>query len=377
MHTVGIVCEYNPFHLGHQHQFEVIREKFGADCTIVCLMSGNYVQRGAPAIFDKSIRAKAAVLCGADLVLELPVGVALSSAEGFASGGMKILSQCCDTVSFGTESMDTQELFQTAQALLSPEFSAALKDSLSSGRSFPAARSAALKIMGVGIDLKNPNDILGVEYCKAILSLGSQLKIFPVRRVGAYHALQLDVCNPSASAIRCSMERGGSWKNAVPESAADLFEAAPVHTMMAAERAVVSRLRTMSENEFELLPYGSEGLWRKLMKASKTEPDLETIISAVKSKRYTRTRIDRMILCAFLGITEEQIGVIPERVRVLAFSDRGRRLLRMHPEFQNAGEEISDVERRIGDLYGMFCTDRLEAPGAEQRRRVFYHRGNP
>lgn len=377
MSTVGVICEYNPFHLGHQHQFEMIRERFGADCTIVCLMSGNYVQRGIPAIFDKSIRAKAAVMCGADLVLELPVGVALSSAEGFAYGGVKILSQCCDAISFGAESMCASELFQMAQALLSQEFSAALKESLSAGYSFPAARSAALHQIGISHDIKNPNDILAVEYCKAILMMNAPMEIFPVRRLGSYHAQQLDVCNPSASAIRCAIENGSPWLYSVPDYAAGLFDAAPVHTLKAGERAVVSKLRTMSEEEFSRLPFGSEGLWRKLMKACRTESDLDAIINAVKSKRYTRTRIDRMILCAFLGLSEADIGEIPERVRILAFTDKGCALLREHPEFQNAGEDVSDTEKRIGDLYGLFCIDRLESPGAEQRRRIYYHRGHP
>ena len=122
MKTVGIICEYNPFHNGHRRQIELIREKYGEGCTVVCLMSGNFVQRGAPAIVDKSIRAKAAVLSGADLVLELPVCAALSSAEGFAAGGVRILSGICDVLCFGTESMAESALFRTAGALLSPRF---------------------------------------------------------------------------------------------------------------------------------------------------------------------------------------------------------------------------------------------------------------
>ena len=144
METVGIICEYNPFHNGHLRQFQLIREKYGRDSTIICLMSGNFVQRGAPAIIDKSIRAQAAVRAGADLVLELPPTVALSSAEGFAMGGMEILSRCCDVLCFGTESMERDDLVQTAQALLSPAFPPLLKQVLSSGCSFPAARQEAL-----------------------------------------------------------------------------------------------------------------------------------------------------------------------------------------------------------------------------------------
>ena len=153
MKTVGIICEYNPFHNGHRHQIQQIRRSLGPDCTVVCLMSGNFVQRGAPAIVDKSLRARAAVLSGADLVLEMPVTVSLSSAEGFAAGGVRILRSCCDTLCFGTETLNSQELMQTARALLAPEFPALLKEELASGCSFPAARQKALSRMGIGIDL--------------------------------------------------------------------------------------------------------------------------------------------------------------------------------------------------------------------------------
>ena len=164
MKTVGIVCEYNPLHLGHQKQIHRIRREFGEDCGIVCVMSGNFVQRGAPAIIDKNLRAKAAVLCGADLVLELPVTYALSSAEGFAAGGVRILSQMCDTLCFGAETADRQQLLTAAVALLSSEFPPLLRKELEKGMSFPAARAAALEQMGLSfLPLTQPNDILAVE----------------------------------------------------------------------------------------------------------------------------------------------------------------------------------------------------------------------
>ena len=127
MKTVGIICEYNPFHLGHKKQFDIIRQTFGPETAIVCLMSGNFVQRGAPAIFDKSFRARAAIDSGADLVLELPVTYALSSAEGFAAGGVRILSGVCDTLCFGTENGSKDSLLSTAASLLSPDFSEKLR----------------------------------------------------------------------------------------------------------------------------------------------------------------------------------------------------------------------------------------------------------
>ena len=142
MVITGIICEYNPFHLGHAKQMGIISQK-EADTGIVCLMSGNYVQRGMPAVFDKALRAKAAMECGADLVLELPVTASLSSAEGFAAEGVRILGGFCDSLSFGAE--NPQGLLEIAQVLLHPDFSEKLKDMLSLGLSFPAARQKALE----------------------------------------------------------------------------------------------------------------------------------------------------------------------------------------------------------------------------------------
>ena len=142
--VTGIICEYNPLHLGHKKQLGIIKAA-DPDGIIVCLMSGNYVQRGFPAIVDKSIRAKAAVLAGADLVLELPITAALSSAEGFAAEGVRILSQFCTHLCFGAETADANSPMDTAKALLRSDFPEYLQAELEKGLSFPAARAAALE----------------------------------------------------------------------------------------------------------------------------------------------------------------------------------------------------------------------------------------
>ena len=380
MKTVGIICEYNPLHRGHQKQIARIREHFGSNTAVCCLMSGNYVQRGAPAIVDKSIRARAAILAGADLVLELPVTYALSSAEGFAAGGVRILSSFCDVLCFGSETGDKKTLLTTARLLLSQEFPPLLRQELQKGLSFPAARQAALEHLHPGSSpLTLPNDILAVEYCKAILSQDSPLEPFPIRREGSYHAPVPDPENPSASSLRSLMLQSGAWLDYLPETVRDCFRAAPLHSLEAGERAMLYRLRTMSDGEFEALPYGSEGLWRKLMRVCREADTLEAIVTAVKSKRYTRTRIDRMVLCAFLGITRETLEAPVPYTRILAFNERGRTLLKSAKEtgdFRNPGKRIDHpywaLEKRCGDLYGLFCQGDPEPPGAEENRRVFY-----
>lgn len=380
MKITGIICEYNPLHLGHHKQIRTIRS-LEPESGIVCLMSGNYVQRGMPAIYDKSLRAKAAILCGADLVLELPVTASLSSAEGFAAEGVRILDGFCDSLSFGAEDPDIHNLLKTAGALLDSCFSDHLKAMLAEGLSFPSARQRSLENMGLnGTILSAPNNILAVEYCKAILSQKSKMKPEPIHRSGNYHETSPDAENPSATALRSLMEKGEAWHRFVPEDAIDCFADAPLHTLQAGEKAILYRLRTMADSDFEALPYGSEGLWRKLMKNARQHSTLEEIIAATKSKRYTRTRLDRMVMCAYLGLTATDIASPAPYTRVLAFNDRGRKILlkaRQTGHFPNIGEKLDhpyqSLENRCDDLYGLFAANGAEAPGLTKSRRVYYH----
>ena len=379
MDLIGIICEYNPLHLGHEKQLRLIRAQYPGSA-IVCMMSGNFVQRGMPAIVSKDLRAQAAILGGADLVLELPVTASLASAERFASEGVRLLGDFCTKLCFGAETADAQSLFAVAQALLSEEFRLALRQHLDQGLSFPAARQMALEAMELDAELvRRPNDILAVEYCKAILSQGLSMQIMPILRQGDYHDTQADTENPSATAVRRLMEDGDSWQVYLPQAAAACLENAPLHTLDAGERAILTRLRTMTDEEFELLPYGSEGLWRKLMHAARQESTLEDILAAVKSKRYTRSRLNRMVMCAFLGLTEEDLRVPAPYARVLALNDRGRQALKLAREngsYPNVGDRLSHpyqaIEARCDSLYGLFRTDAPSSPVPEYR--VYYQK---
>lgn len=378
MKITGIICEYNPLHRGHAKQIAQILSLQGSDSGIVCLMSGNYVQRGQPAILDKHHRAAAALACGADLVLELPVTGSLSSAEGFAAKGVSILSPFCDALCFGAETPDPKLLMQTASALLSPAFSAALRKELNCGKSFPAARQDALSALGL-LDFAPtlPNDILAVEYCKAILSQNSNMQPLIIHRAGSYHDTAADPQNPSATFLRQQLLSGADWESYVPEAAAPLFRNAPLHDITAGERAILARLRTMTDSEFEALPYGSEGLWRKLMHNSRSCATLEEILTATKSKRYTRTRLDRMVMCAFLGITADMLDAPAPYVRILALNSKGREILKTAREFgafPHIGQPMPDpywtLEQRCDDLYGLFSIGSPEPAGASQERRI-------
>ena len=377
MKITGIICEYNPLHLGHARQLTLLRQQT-PDTGIVCLMSGNYVQRGAPAIFDKALRAAAAIDCGADLVLELPVTACVSSAEGFAAEGVRILGGFCHSLSFGAETPN--RLMDTAQALLSEAFPALLQQELASGCSFPAARQKAIETMGLdGTVLSLPNNILAIEYCKAILSQNSNMKPEPIFRTGNYHDSVPDKDAPSATSLRQLITSGLPWLSYVTNSAEAHFRNAAVHTTANGERAVLARLRTMTDEEFEALPYGSEGLWRKLMKNARSLPTLEQILQATKSKRYARSRLDRMVLCALLGLSAQDLQKSAPYVRVLALNDRGRQILttaRQSGVFPNIGEyrehPWQQLENRCDDLYGLFAQPGPEPPGQTSNRRIYY-----
>jgi predicted nucleotidyltransferase len=202
------------------------------------------------------------------------------------------------------------------------------------------------------------------------------MDIFPIRRGGSYHDIVADEKEPSATAVRQLITAGDEWMPYVPEEAHFAFANAAAHELRHGEKAILARLRTMTDAEFEALPYGSEGLWRKLMHESRRQTTLEEILTAVKSKRYTRSRLDRMVMCAFLGLRAADLETPPPYVRILAFSDPGRAILSSHREsgfLRNIGEdtrqEYQRLERRCTALYGLFA-DNPEPPNAEEHYRV-------
>ena len=380
MKTAGIICEYNPFHLGHRRQLELVRQTLGEDTAIVCVMSGNYVQRGEPARWDKFTRARAAVACGADVVLELPVTCVLRSAEGFARGGVEILSRFgAEVLSFGAECGDGALLMELARRTETAEFAEKLREALKRGLSYAAALEAA---MGTGSEiLSQPNNILGLEYCRAILSLDSAMEPLAIRRTGDYHAAEADPGAPSATAVR-ALYPDGPWQQYVPPEAARVLQDAPWYDLAFGERAVLARLRAMSDGEWEQCAHGSEGLWSKAMKAVRSCPDLESVLQTVKSKRYPRTRLQRLLLCAYLGISQTDLEQPVPYVRILAVTQRGRPLLRRAKDLGalplvNPGQTPPDrdyyaLERRAADLFTLFAAPGCPTPAAqEQSARLF------
>jgi len=331
MKAAGIICEYNPFHLGHAWHIEKTRSAMGGDCAIVGVMSGNFVQRGDFAVFNKLARAGMAVSCGADLVVELPVPFALSSAEGFARAGVCILDALgvCDAVSFGSESGDIGALLGAAEAIASPEAGGLIKGWLSEGLPYAAAlQRAADGVMGRESEIfMSPNNLLGIEYLKAAAELGSPLRPMTVKRAGGEH----DGCAGwSASHIRKSLLRGEAPWQLMPEGAAgicrgEIAAGRGPASLGRCELAILSRLR--AAGDFAALPGAAEGLDRRFKRYAATEPTVEAILEKVKTKRYAMSRLRRMLLCACLGITAEDARALPQYIRVLALNRTGMKLL--------------------------------------------------
>ena len=337
MKIVGIVAEYNPFHKGHAYQIHKVREIYGEDTAVVCVMSGDFVQRGEPAIFSKYARAEAAVRCGADLVLELPVHISVGSAERFARGAVEILGKMgvVDILAFGSETGEVEPLFQTAHALLTEEFQECVRGHLQTGCSYPVARSAALRDLMNGSDATTvPNDNLGVEYIKAIIDMDYAMTPVAIQRVGAMHDEQFDGEMKSGSEIRKLIRDGVSYEEYVPKAAYDIYQReteamrGPVSPAVL-ETAILSRLRMLPLSAFAKLPDAAEGLERRLFTACRNESSLEGIYDTAKSKRYTHARIRRMTMGAALGIERADYGIPCEYARVLALNSRGARVIKL------------------------------------------------
>lgn len=361
MVTAGIIAEYNPFHLGHRKQIALVREKLGQDTAVVCLMSGNFVQRGEPAVFDKWARAEEAVRNGADLVLELPITTAVNAGGHFAAGGVDYLDALhgIDYLCFGSECGDITRLETLAKKMTSPEYESSLSEALATGISYAAARTAALKKLGAeGELLQQANNSLGVDYIRRMLELGSTMRPMTVQR---------DMTLASASAIRENMT-GEDWQKEVPSG--ERLSSLPKHTMRNGEKAMLAVLRSLPDERFEAMPFGSEGLWSKVMKAARKETSVEEIILACKSKRYAYSRLRRMLLCLYLGLGQEEMDLKSPYLRVLAFNDRGREVLRKLaekselplvsgaiPKTEEAKQYFA-LEQRATDLYGLFLPER-------------------
>lgn len=339
MRICGIVSEYNPFHKGHAYQIAEAKTLLGDDSAVVCCMSSDFVQRGDAAILPKHLRAKAAVLGGADVVLELPAPYALRSAEGFAQSAVDILLGLgvLTDLSFGAEDADAALLQETASLLLEHQTVQDTLMHLKTGISYAAARERALyaRVKEKAEILQKPNNILAIEYCKALLRREANLNILPIERKGAGHDQGAEGEYASASHIR-ELLRNGTHEEALsylPDSTVAILRDAinNGHALLdqrRLENAMLSTLVRLSAENLAALPDANEGLDNRLLDAIRKGRSVEEICAQAKTKRYALSRIRRMIFCAYLGITKEESTSMPPYARVLAFNDKGREVLK-------------------------------------------------
>lgn len=375
MYICGIIAEYDPFHTGHAHQIQNTKNMLGDDCAIICVMSGNWTQRGSPAIIDKSHRARMALEGGADLVLELPLPYAVSSAEWFARGGVSVLNATgvVTHLCFGSECGQLEPLEKTAQCLDSDEYICQLRMFLDQGLSFPSARQKAVaELIGDVSDcLSLPNNNLGVEYLRALNWCGSSITPITIHREGAGHGESPSGGFASASYIR-QLLRDGKFEEAGYYSPSMQQKELYTHLISnpcAAERAMLFRLRQMSVEELAAIPDCGEGLSYRLYQAIHENSSIENILACAKSKRYTLSRLRRILLWAFLGLTAADRPDTPPYLRVLAMNPTGRLILRQIKEQSStpiltkpshvkqmsaSAQALFELESNATDCYGLF-----------------------
>lgn len=348
MNITGIITEYNPFHLGHELHLKNSKKITNCD-GVICVMSGNFVQRGLPALTDKWTRTKMALEAGVDLVVELPTLFATSSAEFFAFGAVSLLNSLniVNNLCFGSECGDIDLIKKLSEIIVNEpqEFKEYLKELLKDGLPFPKARSKALMKYLEGTNFKidfsyletvlnSSNNILGIEYCKSLYKLKSSITPFTIKRLGAdYNKDELSKNEiASASAIRKSI-----YTSNIEES----LEFMPAHSYEILKNSSFSSLDKMFDlvkyaiisnpNILKEIPEASEGIDNKIVQNIGKANSLDELINLCKSKRYSYTRLNRILCHVLLCVDNELLSLRkspPKYIRILGFNNKGREILK-------------------------------------------------
>lgn len=370
---LGVIAEYNPFHLGHAHHLRAAREAYQADYVVV-VMSTCFTQRGDAALLAPRDRAEMALCCGADAVFALPTVWAVRDAEHFALGGVAVLQALgCNAISFGSESADAGPLAAAARLLEQPDaaFSAHVQRRLGAGIPYPAAIADAAEAAcpGAGPLLSQPNSTLAVCYLRAMLRLDAPMEVVPIPRSASYHSTALTEALPSATALRGAILRG-DWRSAgaaMPEAAFRILRSAAadghIHRPDALDGALLARLRTMSAAEYAALPDVSEGIEHRLRSAAQSACTRESLLQAAKTRRYPHARLSRLSTHALLGLTAAHLAETPlpppwllgfrqeARPLISLLSSRSRLLTRSAD--LNPAEPWFAAESRAADLWAL------------------------
>lgn len=335
MNVLGIIAEYNPFHNGHMYHLKSALTKTDADYT-VCVMSGNFIQRGEPALFNKFIRADMAINCGIDLIIELPVYYSVSTAEKFAYAGVKLLNECgANYISFGCETADISQLISISNLLLNEtyEYKNELKKQLNLGLSYPDARSKVIsKLLNISSNITNqPNNILAIEYLKALTQINPIITPIPIERVDSnYYDTDSKTNILSATGIREKLKHSEDVDIFMPQGTLSLMKD-PVF-LKDFEQLILFSLRKLSLSELKALPDVTEGLENRILSAIISSSTLDELIDKIKTKRYPLTRIKRILISAMLGLSKEKLQLFdksggPQYIRILGCNEKGKELL--------------------------------------------------
>lgn len=371
MKVCGVIAEYDPFHRGHERHLRMARELTGADF-IVCVMSGFYTQRGMPALLSPHVRSEMALRCGADAALQLPAAFSLREGDVFARGGVEILHRlgCVDAISFGCETADVG-LLQKAAALLedkTDDFEADIQAGLEKGLSYAAAQGAAMeKALGAEARcLQLPNAALGLCYLRALKRLESPIRPAVIPRNHAYHAGEVEEY-PSATAVRGALLRG-DWKSveqAVPAAALPVLMQAVREGMVCRPEKMNELLRyallQLGEAGVRRLPGVDEGLESRIISAARENATREDMLSAIKTRRYTRGRISRALCWGLLGREKQQLPEHPSCVQVLGFKESARPLMKKMQEgdiplvMKPAREKMLADEMHCADIWQLMA----------------------
>lgn len=343
MKTVAIISEYNPFHSGHAYQIEKIREEFGSDTRIIAIMSGNFTQRGEFALADKTVRSECAVRCGVNLVLELPFPFSMSSAEFFARSGVRIAEAigAVDVLSFGSEFGDIDALMQIAVNMDNEEYVSRVNSALSSPSAlgYPQICEAVYKeLFGTDIssDIFSPNNILAIEYIKAIKREGSRIIPHTVKRSGAgYNDAEIsDSEHQSANAIRAEIFKNNiSALHYIPKNAKQALMTAIENGQAPCDAdrlsaAVISNLRLNPDMACGEIHDAMGGLYNRLQSASRKAGTVSSLIALADTKKYTTARIRRALWNSFFGVTSSKVKELPLYTQALAMDGIGKSILK-------------------------------------------------
>jgi len=358
MNVVGIIAEYNPFHNGHLYHLDHAKKTCTADY-VICVMSGHFLQRGEPALFDKWSRAAMAVSAGADLVLELPFAFACRSAGAFARGSVELLSatKLVTHLCFGSEADSIEQLKDLASFLTQepPLYQQLIRKNLKLGLSYPSARSRAIQEYYVLTNLQNaddiqaiiasPNNILGIEYLAALHRIHSPITPTTIKRQHTnYHDQSLSGSIASATAIRTEFETKGlteELERTMPDTTNKIAQQCFIQQLgpvfpNAFAMLIIAILRRAQPAELSAIAEVTEGLEHKLKSSGNIATNLDDLLKLLKSKRFTRTRLQRMLIYIMLNFTKELAAEFdhagPRYLRVLAISKQGQNLLRILKE---------------------------------------------